>query len=113
METKFTKGKWHNDGLSIISVSESNQYHVADVTQRHPFREPSEEELANAHLIASSPQLYEELDNMCRAYVRLLEVGRDRISDLGGQCDPLDVMESQDHYLKWARAALKAARGEQ
>lgn len=41
-----------------------------------------------------------------RAYVRLLEAGRDRIRDLGGTCDPVDVMEANDVGLQAARRVL-------
>ncbi|TIE21030.1 hypothetical protein DI041_03845 [Stenotrophomonas maltophilia] len=41
-----------------------------------------------------------------RAYVRLLESGRDRIIDLGGTCDPVDVMEANDVDLQAARRVL-------
>ncbi|MBH1830962.1 hypothetical protein I5W42_05725 [Stenotrophomonas maltophilia] len=41
-----------------------------------------------------------------RAYVRLLESGRDRILDLGGTCDPVDVMEANDVDLQAARRVL-------
>lgn len=41
-----------------------------------------------------------------RAYVRLLESGRDRIRDLGGSCDPVDVMEANDVDLQAARRVL-------
>lgn len=41
-----------------------------------------------------------------RAYVRLLESGRDRIRDLGGACDPVDVMEANDVDLQAARRVL-------
>lgn len=46
------------------------------------------------------------LREMIRAYVNLMETGRDRIIDLGGQCDPVDVMEAKDPALKAARAAM-------
>ncbi|KOQ76096.1 hypothetical protein ABW45_12385 [Stenotrophomonas maltophilia] len=41
-----------------------------------------------------------------RAYVCLLESGRDRIRDLGGTCDPVDVMEANDVDLQAARRVL-------
>ncbi|WP_422346974.1 hypothetical protein [Stenotrophomonas sp. DR009] len=41
-----------------------------------------------------------------RAYVRLLESGRDRITDLGGTCDPVDVMEANDVDLQAARRVM-------
>lgn len=50
-----------------------------------------------------------ELQHMVRAYVRLLEIGRDRIVDLGGSCDPLDVMEQGDPNLIQAKRAIALA----
>lgn len=41
-----------------------------------------------------------------RAYVRLLECGRHRILDLGGTCDPVDVMEANDVDLRAARRVI-------
>ncbi len=41
-----------------------------------------------------------------RAYVRLLESGRDRIKDLGGSSDPVDVMEANDADLQAARRVI-------
>lgn len=49
------------------------------------------------------------LQMMIRAYVNLLECGRDRIIDLGGQCDPVDVMEATTPELIAARDALQEA----
>lgn len=50
------------------------------------------------------------LINLIRGYVNLLEIGRDRIVELGGQCDPVDQMEASDPYLLDARAALAQAK---
>lgn len=41
-----------------------------------------------------------------RAYVSLLEAGRDRIMSLGGTCDTVEVMENGDPALIAAREAL-------
>lgn len=41
-----------------------------------------------------------------RAYVQLLESGRDRIVSLGGDCDPVERMESGDPALHAARAVI-------
>lgn len=46
------------------------------------------------------------LRDLYRAYVRLLESGRDRIHDLGGACDAVDVMEAGDLDLRRAREVL-------
>lgn len=48
------------------------------------------------------------LRDLRHAYVRLLESGRDRIMDLGGSCDPVDVMERGDIDLRKADAAIAA-----
>lgn len=58
------------------------------------------------HMDRQNERLRIELRTLIRGYVNLLENGRDRIIDLGGQCDSLDVMEASDHWLKSARAAL-------
>ena|ERR1700761_3547849 len=50
------------------------------------------------------------LRDLYLAYVRLLEAGRDRIRDLGGECDAVDVMERDDPALIRARSSLEASR---
>ncbi len=52
--------------------------------------------------------LYNELSDLIRGYVNLLESGRDRIRDFGGDCDPVDAMESNDPWLRSARKAINA-----
>lgn len=66
---------------------------------------------ANARLIAAAPELLQELKNLRRAYVNLLETGRDRILLLGGQCDDVPTMEASDPYLRDASAAIAKATG--
>lgn len=48
-----------------------------------------------------------------QAYVALLESGRDRIKDLGGTCDPVDVMERGDIALRRARDVIADAQSQQ
>jgi hypothetical protein len=57
----------------------------------------------------SLEKLREALKRLERAYVRLLETGRDRIMDLDGQCDPLDRMVADDPDLRDARDAIAHA----
>ena len=57
-------------------------------------------------LLAERDALRKALAHLVQGYVNTLESGRDRIVELGGQCDPLDVMEAADPYLRAARAAL-------
>lgn len=47
------------------------------------------------------------LRTLCRAYVNLLEVGRDRIVSLGGECDSVEKMETGDPALIAAKALLQ------
>lgn len=54
----------------------------------------------------AAPDLYEALKDLIRAYVRLLEAGKDRIESLGGQCDSIEQMEREDPSLRDARAVL-------
>ncbi len=49
-----------------------------------------------------------ELRRLYRAYVSLLETGRDRLMDRGVTCDPVDVMETGDPALVSARATIAA-----
>lgn len=63
-------------------------------------------------LLAERDVLREALADLVQGYVNTLESGRDRIVELGGQCDPVDVMEAADPYLRAARAALAQEQGE-
>jgi hypothetical protein len=57
-------------------------------------------------------QLVSELKSLRRAYVNLLESGRDRILDLGGTCDPVDVMEAGNPHLSSTVKAIAAGEAE-
>lgn len=59
----------------------------------------------NDHLLSSMRCLYGD-------YVRMMEVARDRIMELGGDCDPVDKMEMADPSLIAARAVISKANGE-
>ena len=73
--------------------------------------------------VAGLPALYETapdvearveaLESLIKGYVSLLEAGRDRITSLGGDCDPVPVMEQTDPWLRDARKALAAHRKQQ
>lgn len=55
---------------------------------------------------AEIERLRAALRDLCRAYVGLLESGRDRITSLGGDCDSVEKMETGDPALIAAKAAL-------
>ena len=56
-------------------------------------------------------ELLAALDGMNRAYVNLMENGRDSIIMLGGECDHVDVMERDDPHLRESRAAIASVKG--
>lgn len=58
-------------------------------------------------------ELLEALKNLRRSYVSLLDGGRDRILELGGDCDPVDVMLAANPNIRDADAAIaRATKGE-
>ena len=57
-------------------------------------------------LLACIREQQAALKKMDHAYVRLLEIGRDRLMDYGCVCDPLEVMEKSDIDLRDLRAVL-------
>lgn len=65
----------------------------------------------DARLVAAAPSMAAELSALYRAYVRLLEAGRDRITELGGHCDGVMQMEQSDPALISARALIEKLRG--
>jgi len=66
---------------------------------------------ANARLIAAAPELLAELKRLSLAYVSLMKTGRDRIVALGGDCDPVDVMERGNPWLRSAKEVIAKAEG--
>ena len=70
MSAAFTPGPWHADKLNAWSVwaSDCKVAKTFDVNQAVQYREPSEEErIANAHLIAAAPAMFEALTNLRNA----------------------------------------------
>lgn len=74
--------------------------------------EPSDLAKADARLIATAPDLLEELKFLRRAYVNMLEGGRDRILELGGQCDDVATMVAADQNMRSSGAAIAKATGQ-
>jgi hypothetical protein len=62
--------------------------------------------IAASQQAAPNADLVELIRTLYRGYVNTLEGGRDKILDLGGDCDPVERMEADDPVLRKARAAL-------
>ena len=112
-ETKFTPGPWSiersGDGSSLVIHSDEDN-RVCFMATASSDRPTSHAAIrANARLIAAAPTQNQALKRLYHAYVSLLETGRDRIVSLGGDCDPVDVMERNDPALIEARSALLLA----
>ena len=63
-------------------------------------------EQENDQLREHVKMLRDALNKMNRAYVNLIENARDRIIALGGDCDPVDMMERDDPNLRESKEAL-------
>lgn len=61
-------------------------------------------------LAVSNKELVSQLKALRRAYVGLLETGRDRIIGSGGSCDSVEIMEAASPILRECLAALKRAK---
>src|SRR5690606_38354194 len=88
-------------------TKELRSYHAWE--ERAPAQDLELFRKAADHIDAQAAEierLREALRNLIRGYVNTLELGRDRIKDLGGDCDPIDLMEADDPHLRAARDAL-------
>ncbi|WP_235088078.1 hypothetical protein [Chromobacterium sp. Beijing] len=59
-------------------------------------------------MTALEKQLLDALQYLYLGYVQTLEAGNDRITSLGGDCDPVDFMEERNTYLRNARSIIAA-----
>lgn len=66
-------------------------------------------EATNAAQAEQLANLESALRRLYRGYVNTVENGRSRIIDLGGECDPVDVMEQSDPLLIEMRALLQSS----
>jgi hypothetical protein len=51
------------------------------------------------------------IEGIYRGYIGVLESGRSRIVELGGQCDEVEVMVNGDQNLRDARALIEKYKG--
>ena len=121
MSTQHTPGPWYvgtefNDQGRHIYAAQKVRHEDGD--EWHPLIACTDDDerlvdwQANARLIAAAPDLLDELKRLRRAYVSLLETGRDRIIQAGGQCDTVEAMEAADPHLKSSLAAITKATGD-
>lgn len=101
----FEPGPWILGGCSGRMITTPDGYvgdgFIADV-----------DTLANARLIAAAPELLEALQEVVASIKITLRVGRDRILDLGGSCDSVDVMIKEHSEIARAEAAIAKALGQ-
>lgn len=90
---QFSDG--HNRGRLTIDVERL----LNEINERRKAAEPVAQGEADDR---------KALRDLYKAYMRLLEAGMDRITSLGGDCDPVDVMEAGDPALIAARRTLAA-----
>lgn len=66
--TKFTKGEWKIATCgSNVSVWSDNESIIDPMTIDYPMAEDKERVVANAHLIAAAPDMYELLERIGKA----------------------------------------------
>lgn len=99
---------WKRYGDEALSVSNSALYHDAAAAFDKAANEITSLQVAIDKCVdgGTFDMVRDELKAMYRAYVVLLEAGRNRIIDHGGTCDPVDVMEEGDPALISARAII-------
>lgn len=121
-ELPTTDRQLHTPGPWTLQELDGDEVYMIGLPQKVGFKVVAEvtfgydepwdtQQHANARLIAAAPDLLEALKRLTRAYVSTMESGRDRIVALGGDCDPVDVMERGDPYLGLAKDAIAKAEG--
>ena len=95
-KTKWTQGPWEINGIAIESGFEVIAYLREPAHYHGDIRHGHKDEVANAHLIKTAPDLYEALDGL--------------LSELDST--PEISLSSWGISLQDARTALAKARGE-
>lgn len=90
-------------GISTERLEESTTDPVAGLFGRMAARF----EIENRAITSQRDELLAALKEFYKHYVSTLESGRDRIVMLGGDCDPVDMMEAGDPILIKIRDLFK------
>jgi hypothetical protein len=93
------------DAMTLVYMSGLEAGKLA-AKQNEPTK-PDQEPLHHA-----APDLLQELISLRRAYIYLIYVGHDRITDLGGTCDDVETMVAGNQYLRDAATAIARASGD-
>lgn len=107
MNTKFTKGEWFiEDYETMLDVSVKGGGSICTVKCGYQLSEclidPTKEEQANAHLIASAPALYKSLERQRTGLINLIELSLISDSNIEGVRHEISLIDNE----------LAKARGE-
>lgn len=108
---QWTPGPWHCTAKHPRHISNKRGFKVAKclIKTKGANLEISEDEaLANAHLIAAAPELYEALQEACTSLVLAAVLAADLVSAAALE----DVSEKLLRYAREGQQALAKARGE-
>ena len=66
MKAKFTKGPWSIGGLFSTILVGNDEFCVCEVFNENDFdvEGPSDEQVANAHLVAAAPEMYDFIESL-------------------------------------------------
>ena len=109
---------WANAPFQIIKQSKPR--HIGEwsdaafsYSTNHPDHAKAVLYLRSTPAREAAGELLEELKRAQEAYISLMEKGYERITDLGGNCDPVNVMVARDPAISRMVAAIAKATGGQ
>lgn len=113
-EPKFTKGEWsykHTPTYGVCSESTHNHRIVADIDGSEcrlaSINVDDDEDIANAHLIASAPDMYKMINELIKQGTDLLSI--DEITD---EEDAATVHSNFNDQIINAEKLISKSRGE-
>ena len=109
--TEFTKGEWAIDsGYRTMFLMTSDNGHICEVdclTDNDGNAMPTEEQQANAHLLASAPDMYKLLESCVKTFAALYPAEIEHI-----QPDQYSEFKAVHHLIGSIQNELSKARGE-
>ncbi|EMK0756415.1 hypothetical protein ACW2AL_16900 [Providencia sp. PROV170] len=121
MEFKGTPAPWFIEEYDINGKCDAKYFDIRSMsTDGYEYMDlldsvivGDEKALANAHLIAAAPELFDTLQELIQTHEYSLRIGYERIIELGGDCDSPEIMINKDSSLNKAKAAITKALGQQ